>query len=159
MNQTIFIILWLIGLVLISIPMLLLFRNRISNALFRRTFTALFIVLVALIVFGQILVAAGRAQNLLLHPNYLAILAVILITLSLLSMGTLMIWVYLSSRDWNFAFKVGNTLKWPVKDKHLMNELSKLQIGFWKMAAFLRLVSIVIVSAVIAVKIILLFRF
>ncbi len=157
MNQKTSLILWLIGLVFISMPMLLLFRNRIPKIWFRRTLTAIFLVLVALIVFGQVLVAAGHAKNILLHPGYLAILAVIL--LHLLSMAILLIWVYWTSRDWAFALTVSNKLEWPVKDKHMMSELSKPQIGFWKVAAFLRLVVLVIVLAVFAVKIILLFRF
>ncbi len=159
MNQTLSLILWLIGLVFISMPIALVFRNRIPKIWFGRIFTILFFGLVALIVFANMLVAASRVPNFLSHPDYLAGIAAALICLHLLSMLLLLIWIYWTSKDWDFAFKVINKLEWPVKDKHLMSELSKPQIVFWKVAAFLRLVTIVIVLAVIAVKIILLFRF
>lgn len=157
MNQAISLILWLIGLVFISMPALLLLRNRISKIWFGRIFTTLFIALVVLIVLGQVLVAADHMQNNIQHPGVWVILALILLFLS--SMVVLSIWVYWTTRDWDCVFEVNNKLEWPVKDKHLMSKLAKPQVVFWKVTALFKLLLFVILLTVIAVKVILLFRF
>lgn len=138
-------------------PLLFLFRSRIPKLWFWRTFTALFFVLAALIFIGQIFVAADSMQNNIQHPGVWGILA--LISLFLLSIASLTIWVYWTTRDWGCALEVCNKLEWPVKDKHLMRKLSKRQIDFWKVTALFRILLFVILGTVIAVKVILLFRF
>lgn len=157
MNQTTSQILWLIGLVFISMPLLFLFRSRIPKFWFWRTFMTLFIVFAALTFMGQIFVLADRMQNNIQHPGVWGILA--LISLFLFSIATLTVWVYWTTRDWGCALDVCNKLEWPVKDKHLMSKLSEPQIDFWKVTALFRILLFVILGTVIAVKIILLFRF
>jgi hypothetical protein len=156
MNQTISLTLWLIGLFFLSIPALFIFRRRISEIWFWRIFKVLAIVLVALVVSGQVLIAADRIQNNTQHPGVWALLA--LIVLFLIFMVMLPIWIYWTSKDWGFALDVSDKLEWPVKDKHLMSKLSKPQIVFWKAAALLRLLLLVSVATILVVQIILLIR-
>lgn len=157
MNQTISQILWLIGLVFISMPLLFLFRSRIPKLWFWRTFTALFIVFAALTFIGQLFVLADRMQNNIQHPGVWGILALIL--LFLLFIAILTISVYWTTRDWGCALEVCNKLEWPVKDKNLLSKLSKRQIDFWRVTALFRLLLFVILGTVVAVKVILMFRF
>lgn len=157
MNHTISQILWLMGLVFISMPLLFLFRSRIPKLWFGRTFMALFIVFAALTFIAQSFVLADRLQNNIQPPIVWGVLA--LISLFLFSIAILTIWVYLETRDWGCALEVCNKLEWPVKDKHLMSKLSKRQIDFWKVTALFRILLFVILGTVIAVKVILLFRF
>jgi hypothetical protein len=156
MDQTISLILWLIGLAFVSMLVLTMFTSKVSEIWFGRIFKVLFFVLVALIVSGQVLVATDRMQNSIQHPGVWALLA--LIVLFLFAMTTLSIWIYRTSKNWDFVLDVNNKLEWPVKDKHLMSKLSKLQIVFWKVTAFLRLLLLVSIAAVIVVKVILLIR-
>ncbi|MDD2928321.1 MAG: hypothetical protein PHY50_00685 [Sideroxydans sp.] len=118
---------------------------------------ALFIVFAALIFIGQSFVFADRLQNNIQPPGVWGILA--LISLFLLSIAILTIWVYWTTRDWGCALEVCNKLEWPVKDKNLLSKLSKRQIDFWKVTALFRLLLLVILGTVVAVKLILLFRF
>lgn len=157
MNHTISQILWLMGLVFISMPLLFLFRSRIPKLWFWRTLMALFIVFAALTFIAQSFVLADRLQNNTQPPIVWGVLA--LISLFLFFIAILTIWVYLKTRDWGCALEVCNKLEWPVKDQHLMSKLSKRQIDFWKVTALFRILLFVILGTVIAVKVILLFRF
>jgi hypothetical protein len=157
MNQTISQILWLMGLVFISMPLLFLFRSRISKLWFWRTFWTLFIVFAALTFIGQFYLLADRMQNNIQHPGVWG--SLVLISLFLLTIAILIIWVYWTTRDWGCALEVCNKLEWPVKDKNLLSKLSKRQIDFLKVTALFRLLLFVILGTVVAVKVILLFRF
>lgn len=157
MDQTISLILWLIGLAFISMLVLTIFTNRVSEIWFGRIFKVQFIVLVVLIVSGQVLVAADRMQNNIQHPGVWALLTLILLFIFFWFM--LSIWVYWTSKNRDIVLDVTDKLEWPVKDKHLMSKLSKPQIVLWKMTALLRLLLLVSVATLIAVKIILMIRF
>jgi hypothetical protein len=157
MNQTIPQIFWLMGLAFISIPLMFLFRSRIPKLWFWRTFMVLFIVFAVLTFSVQLFVLADRLQNNIQHPGVWSILA--LMSLFLLSIAILTIWIYWTTRDWGCALGVCDKLEWPVKDKKLLSKLSKQQIYFWKVTALFRLLLLVTLGAVVAVKVILLFRF